>query len=186
MPMHVALLRGVNVVGNSMVAMSDLRDVLGAMGFTDVRSLLQSGNLIFRTDRRLAGASLERLLETATAKRLGRDSPTYMVRSAAEWNRLIDANPFPGAAKRDPSHLLVMFLKTPVAQANVKSLRAAIRGLETIEIVGKHLYVIYPDGVGKSKFTHGLIERHLATRATGRNWNTVVKLAALLTLNEGR
>src|SRR5687767_421706 len=110
MPTHVALLRGVNVVGNTMVAMSDLRDVLCEMGFADVRSLLQSGNLVFRTDRRLAGASLERMLEAATAERLGRDSTTYMVRSAAEWQSMIDANPFPAAAKRDPSHLLVMFL----------------------------------------------------------------------------
>jgi uncharacterized protein (DUF1697 family) len=180
MPTHVALLRGVNVVGNTMVSMSDLREVLGEMGFADVRSLLQSGNLVFRTDRRLAGASLERMLEAATAKRLGRDSPTYIVRSAAEWKALIDANPFPAAAKRDPSHLLVMFLKMPAVAANVKALRAAIRGCETIEAVGKHLYVVYPDGVGKSKFTHGLIERHLATRATGRNWNTVLKMAALL------
>jgi uncharacterized protein (DUF1697 family) len=179
--MHVALLRGVNVVGNSMVAMSDLRDVLTEMGFADVRSLLQSGNLVFRTGRRLNGASLERMLEAATTKRLGRDSPTYMVRSADQWKELIDANPFPAEAKRDPSHLLVMFLKTPAAAANVKALRAAIRGRETIQAVGKQLYVIYPDGVGKSKFTHALIERHLATRATGRNWNTVLKLGALLT-----
>ena len=180
MPTYVALLRGVNVVGNSMVAMSDLRDVLSGMGFADVRSLLQSGNLVFRTDRRLAGASLERMLEAATTKSLGRESPTYMVRSAAEWRAVIDANPFPAAAKRDPSHLLVMFLKTPVAAANVKSLRAAVQGRETIEAIGKQLYVIYPDGVGKSKFTHALIERHLGTRATGRNWNTVLKLSELL------
>ena len=180
MPMHVALLRGVNVVGRTMVAMSDLRDLLGEMGFADVRSLLQSGTLVFRTDRRLTSSSLERLLEAETAKRLGRDSPTYMVRSPAEWKALIDANPFPAAAKRDPSHLLVMFLKTPAAASSVKTLRAAIRGRETIEAIGKHLYVIYPDGVGKSKFTHGLIERVLGTRATGRNWNTVLKLAALV------
>jgi len=103
MPKHVALLRGVNVVGRTMVAMSDLRDLLVTMGFADVRSLLQSGNLVFRTDRRLSGASLERMLEAETAKRLGGVSPTYMVRSPAEWKALIDANPFPAAAKRDPS-----------------------------------------------------------------------------------
>jgi uncharacterized protein (DUF1697 family) len=180
MPMHVALLRGVNVVGRTMVAMSDLRVLLGEMGFADVRSLLQSGNLVFRTDRRLTSTSLERMLEAETTKRLGRESPTYMVRSPAEWNALIDANPFPAAAKRDPSHLLVMFLKTPAAASNVKALRAAIRGPETIQAIGKHLYVIYPDGVGKSKLTHGLIERLLGIRATGRNWNTVLKLATLL------
>ena len=180
MPKHVALLRGVNVVGRTMVAMSDLRDLLETMGFTDVRSLLQSGNLVFRTDRRISGASLERMLEAETTKSLGRDSPTYMVRSPAEWKALIDANPFAAAAKRDPAHLLVMFLKTPVAASNVKMLRVAIRGRETIEAIGRQLYVIYPDGVGKSKFTHGLVERVLGIRATGRNWNTVLKLAAML------
>ena len=180
MPKYVALLRGVNVVGRTMVAMSDLRDLLETMGFADVRSLLQSGNLVFRTDRRISSTSLERMLEAETTKRLGRDSPTYMVRSPAEWKALIDANPFPTQAKRDPSHLLIMFLKTPAAAGNVKALRGAIRGRETIEAIGKHLYVIYPDGVGQSKFTHGLIERVLGVRATGRNWNTVLKLAALI------
>ena len=74
-----------------------------------------------------------------------------------------------------------MILKTAAAtENNVKALRAAIRGRETIEAVGKQLYVVYPDGVGQSKLTHALIERHLGTRATGRNWNTVLKLAALV------
>ena len=180
MPTHVALLRGVNVVGRGMVAMSDLRDLLGEMGFADVRSLLQSGNLVFGTQRRFSCASLERMLEAMTALRLGRASPTYMVRSPVEWKAMIDANPFPTAAKRDPSHYLVMFLKSAPAAANVKALRAAIRGRETIQAVGKQLYVIYPDGIGGSTLTHALIERHLGTRATGRNWNTVLKLAALL------
>jgi len=177
--MHVALLRGVNVVGRTMVAMSDLREVLGEMGFADVRSLLQSGNLVFRTDRRLASASLEKMLEAATAKRLG-SSPTYMVRSAAEWKSIVNANPFPRQAKAEPSRLLVMFLRSEVLAKNVTALRAAIRGRETIAAVGKQIYVVYPDGLGRSKFTHGLIERVLGTRATGRNWNTVLKLAALV------
>jgi uncharacterized protein (DUF1697 family) len=178
--MHIALLRGVNVVGKTMVAMSDLREVLEEMGFADVRSLLQSGNLVFRSERRLASVSLERMLEAATAQRLGRDSPVYIVRSPAEWRTVIDGNPFPAAAKRDPAHLLVMFLKTPAAASNVKALQAAIRGPETVRAIGRQLYVIYPDGVGQSKLTHALIERHLGTRTTGRNWNTVLKLAALV------
>ena len=181
MPMHVALLRGVNVVGRTMVAMSDLRDLLGDMGFADVRSLLQSGNLIFRTDRRLSSASLEKMLEAETSKKLACPA-SYMVRSAAEWKAVIAANPFPDAAKRDPGHLLVMFLKSATTAENVKQLQAAIRGRETVRAVGKHLYVIYPDGVGRSKLTHALIERKLGTRATGRNWNTVLKIVALTSL----
>ena len=179
MPLHVALLRGVNVVGRTMVAMSDLRDLLGTMGFADVKSLLQSGNLVFETDRRLGSASLERMLEAETSKKLACPA-SYIVRSAAEWKAVIAANPFPKEAKADPSHLLVMFLKTAVPAANVKALQAAIRGRETARAVGKQLYVVYPDGVGRSKFTHALIERQLRTRATGRNWNTVLKIAALV------
>jgi uncharacterized protein (DUF1697 family) len=179
MPLYVALLRGVNVVGRTMVAMSDLRELLGDMGFADVKSLLQSGNLVFRTDRRLSSGSLERMLEVETAKKLACPA-SYMVRSAAEWKAVIAANPFAAAAKRDPSHLLLMFLKSPTTAQNVKQLEAAIRGRETVRAVGRQLYVIYPDGVGRSKLTHALIERKLGTRATGRNWNTVVKLDALL------
>jgi uncharacterized protein (DUF1697 family) len=148
------------------------------MGFADVKSLLQSGNLIFRTDRRLSSASLERMFETETSKKLACPAD-YMVRSAAEWEAVIAANPFRDAAKRDPGHLLVMFLKSATTPENVNQLEAAIRGRETVRAVGKQLYVIYPDGVGRSKLTHALIERHLRTRATGRNWNTVLKIAAL-------
>jgi uncharacterized protein (DUF1697 family) len=179
MPTYVALLRGINVVGRTMVSMSDLRDLLAALGFTECRSLLQSGNLVFRTGRRVAATSLERTLESETTERLG-VSPGYLVRSPAEWSTVISGNPFAAAAKRDPSHLLVMFLKSESSPAKVEDLRAANRGRETIHAVGRHLYVIYPDGVGRSKLTHGLIERKLGVRATGRNWNTVLKIATLL------
>jgi uncharacterized protein (DUF1697 family) len=73
-----------------------------------------------------------------------------------------------------------MFLKSAVPAANLKALQAAIRGRETVRAEGKELYAVYPDGVGRSKLTHALIERKLATRATGRNWNTVLKIAALM------
>ena len=176
---YVALLRGINVGGRSMVGMSALREMLGELGFGDVRSLLQSGNLLFGTDRRTTTAALEALLEKETAKRLG-VSPDYVVRSAAEWAAVVANNPAPDEAKRDPGHLVVMFLKHAAAAKNVKKLEAAIRGRETVRAVGKQLYVVYPDGIGRSKLTNAVIERELGTRATGRNWNTVLKLAALL------
>jgi len=178
MSIHVALLRGINVGGRNMVAMSDLRNLLEALGFADARSLLQSGNLVFRSNRR-TGSSLERLLEIETAKRLA-VSIDYLVRSREEWDKIVARNPFPDEAKRDPSHLVVTFLKS-VPQANdVKALQAAIRGPEIVRSEGKQLYVVYPNGIGRSKLTNTLIEKTLASRATGRNWNTVLKLAALM------
>jgi uncharacterized protein (DUF1697 family) len=93
--------------------------------------------------------------------------------------RIIANNPFPDAAANDPSHLIVMFLKGPPTTEAVKTLQAAIKGSEVISADGRQLYMIYPDGMGQSKLTGTLIERKLATRGTARNWNTVIKLAAL-------
>jgi uncharacterized protein (DUF1697 family) len=177
MSIHFALLRAINVGGRNQVAMSDLRDLLGALGFAGVKSLLQSGNLVFESDRR-TGAALERLLEVETAKRLD-VTADYLVRSAAEWQTMIAGNPFPSEAKRDPSHLVVMFLKAAAQAKDVQALQAAIQGPESIRAEGKHLYVVYPAGIGRSKLTNTLIEKNLGTRGTGRNWNTVLKLAAL-------
>lgn len=157
--------------------MSDLKDLLGALGFAGARSLLQSGNLVFQSERQ-SSATLERLLELETEMRLG-VRVDYLVRSAAEWKAMITHNPFPREAEEDPSHLVVMFLKKVAEAKDVKSLQAAIKGPETVRSEGNHLYIIYPAGIGRSKLTNTLIERKLGSRGTGRNWNTVLKLAAL-------
>ena len=88
---HVALLRAVNLGAHNKVAMSDLRDLLDQLGFEEPRSLLQSGNLVFRAARP-AGASLERLLETEAEKRLQLRTE-FFVRSAREWNGVVAGNP---------------------------------------------------------------------------------------------
>src|SRR5437764_9563424 len=103
MPTYIALLRAINVGGRKLVPMSDLRDLLGALGFAGAKSLLQSGNLVFETDRRPV-AELERLLEVETAQRLD-VTVDYLVRSADEWKTMVARNPFPEEAKRDPGHL---------------------------------------------------------------------------------
>ena len=177
MPTYIALLRGIKVGGRKLVAMSDLRDFLGALGFAGAKSLLQSGNLLFQCARR-SGATLERLLETETEKRLD-VSVHYFVRTAEELQTIIARNPFPNEAKRDPSHLVVMFLKDAPEAKDVKALQAAIQGPEIVRADGKQLYLVYPAGIGQSKLTNALIEKKLGTRGTGRNWNTMLKLAGL-------
>ncbi len=75
--------------------------------------------------------------------------------------------------------MLVIFLKDAPAATHVRALQAAVSGREVLRTDGAHAYVVYPDGVGRSRLTHALIERKLGTRGTGRNWNTVLRLAAL-------
>jgi uncharacterized protein (DUF1697 family) len=175
--MHIALLRAINVGGRNLVAMADLKEMLGALGFAGATSLLQSGNLVFRSERK-TGALLERVLEAETQKRLG-VSVDYVVRTAGEWAAVVGQNPFPDEAKRDPARLVVVFLKTEPAAESVKELEAAIKGPEVVRLQGKHLYAVYPLGQGTSKLTNTLIEKKLGARGTARNWNTVLKLAAM-------
>ncbi len=177
MTIHIALLRAINVGGRNRVSMADLLGLLTALGFTRGRSLLQSGNLVFQGDGRSSG-ELERLLETETAERLGVHTD-FLVRTAEEWQAVIAGNPFRDEAERDPSHLVVMFLKGAPAQEDVDALQAAIQGPERVQVEGTHAYLVYPAGIGRSKLTTSLIEGKLGARGTGRNWNTVLKLAEL-------
>jgi uncharacterized protein (DUF1697 family) len=175
MTLHVALLRGVNVGGRKPVSMSDLRALLGALGFAGARSLLQSGNLVFRCDR-LAGAELERLLETEAANRLDLHTD-FFVRTGEEWEAVIARNPFSAEAERDPGHLVVMFMKNAPSAKDAAALQSAITGTETTHADGRQLYIVYPNGIGRSRLTGALIEKKLATRGTARNWNTILRLA---------
>ena len=177
MTTHIGLLRAVNLAGHNKVGMTPLRELLTALGMQDARTLLQSGNVVFRSDVQTA-AQLERVLEQAVAKRLGVETD-FFVRTGSEWKSIIAGNPFPEEAQRDPGHLLVVFLKDAPARRNVAALQSAIKGRAVVRAKGRHAYIVYPDGVGRSRLTSALIEKHLATRGTGRNWNTVLKLGAL-------
>ncbi|HYT76194.1 MAG TPA: DUF1697 domain-containing protein [Vicinamibacterales bacterium] len=176
MTTYIALLRGVNVGGNQMIAMAELRALLETLGLFDVKSVLQSGNVIFGA----AGTSsraLETRLEREVASRLGLTADIH-VRTAAEWRAIVEGNPFPGEATRDPGRLLVSVFKAPLIASNVSVLQAAITGREVLKADGRHLYMVFPDGFGNSK-TARLIDKTLGAKGTARNWNTVVKLHAL-------
>ena len=172
-----ALLRAVNVGGRSL-PMAQLRQFCERLGFTDVRTLLQSGNAIFGSALRSSG-TVEKALEAEAEAELGL-AVDFVVRSAAEWAALVAANPFTAEAKSDPARLVAVVLKAAPPPAAVSALRAVIVGRERAQTNGKAAYVVYPDGQGQSKLTLSVIERKLATTGTARNWNTVLKIDAAL------
>jgi uncharacterized protein (DUF1697 family) len=178
MATHIALLRAVNLGSHNKIAMADLRDLLAKLRLRDAQTLLQSGNVVFSSTKRDC-APLELLLERGAEKNLALKT-AFFVRSAAEWSDIVEANPFPREAKSDPGRLILMTMKSVPGADAVAALKAAVKGRETFRIVGSCLYAVYPDGQGTSKFSVGLIERKLGTSVTGRNWNTVLKIRALL------
>ncbi len=176
MAIHIALLRAVNVAGSGRLAMAELRSTLAGLGLAGVRTVLQSGNLVFESHS-LTGAQLESRVADQLALRLGLVT-TVIVRTAAQWRAIMESNPFPDDAARDPSHLVVLACASPPSPAAVDALQTAICDRERVQSAGGDVFALYPDGIGRSRLTNALIERHLRTRVTGRNWNTVLKIAA--------
>lgn len=169
----IALLRGINIGSHNRIAMPDLRTLCEALGWADVRTYIQSGNVVFRAAA--AAAELETLLEQAIARRLRLHVPV-IVRSASEWSAYAAANPFPDAAQAEPKALMLGFSKaTPRADA-ASTLAARATNGERVALTGDALWIHFANGVARSKLTPALLERLVGSPVTLRNWRTAVEL----------
>ena len=131
MPTYIGVLRAINLGSHNKIAMSDLRAMMEKIGLEEPRTLILSGNIVFKSSSSSAD-KVERLLEEASTKHLG-VTTDYFVRSAKEWQAIIDANPFPKEAKNDPARLVMMCLRNAPSAAQVKALQAAIKGREIVK-----------------------------------------------------
>jgi uncharacterized protein (DUF1697 family) len=172
---QIALLRGINLASRRRVSMPELRELLGGLGYGDVRTLLQSGNVVLTAP--VAGERLARRLEGEIEDGLGVDA-AVVVRSRDELAAVIEANPF-ADLMTDGRFLQVSFLDGDPDPGYVDELAATDLGEERVAVVGRELYAWYPQGMAKSKLAKLELERGLGTVATARNWNTVCKLLAL-------
>ncbi len=168
----VALLRAVNVGGTGKLPMAELRAALTKAGHGDVQTLIASGNVVL--DGAGTGGAIEKKIESVLKQGFGLETDVF-VRSAEEWRALLRQNPFVAQAERDPARLVVVTLKAPPSAAAIAQTRSANKGNEQLEVVGRDVYVVYPDGIGVSKL--GL--KPLGP-GTARNFNTVRKLGAML------
>jgi uncharacterized protein (DUF1697 family) len=177
MPVFIALLRGINVGGNKTIQMARLKTVLEELGFENVKTHLNSGNVVFITKEKSA-AKLTKTIEAAIEKEFG-FRPTVVLRTVAELSKILAKNPFTEMAESDPSHLLVITLAgKPHADAKAR-LAKAYQGPEEIKIAGENVYLTYPNGIGRSKLTNMVLEKHLGVAGTARNWNTLAKLSEI-------
>jgi uncharacterized protein (DUF1697 family) len=176
-PTFIALLRGVNVGGRNRVPMDALRALAEGAGLGDVRTYIQSGNLLFSSGGTAAAA--EARLEAAIARRLGLEIPV-VVRAATRWAALSRGNPLPQAAAEAPGYLHLALSKAPPAKAAVEALRERATAGELIEPAGRDgLWIHFTHGAGRSKLTPVLLDRLVGSPVTARNWRTVVALGEL-------
>jgi len=173
---HIALLRGINIGQAKRVAMADLRELVAGLGFSDVRTLLNSGNVVFRAAGVTAAKAASRI-EKAIASELGVSSRVTVL-TAAELAGILAKQPVFKQAD-NPSRLLVAVWSDPAARASLAPLLKQDWAPEQLAIGARAAYLWCPEGIRDSRLLTA-IGRVLGDGVTSRNWATLSKLAALL------
>ncbi|HYC68277.1 DUF1697 domain-containing protein [Brevundimonas sp.] len=174
---RIILFRGMNT-GGVRAPVAGQRAMAEAMGLKNPRTLAASGNLVVESGK--ATDALERDIEAEMERRFGLKIAA-MVRTPEQWSKLIADNPFAKEAAAHPAKLLAMVMKDGIRDGGVDAVRAFAAGDERVEAVGGVLYFWHPDGIGQSKMA-GKAQPRLIGVGTGRNWNTVLKLAEMVGL----
>ena len=169
---QIVLLRGVNLGPRNRIAMPELRKLLEAAGFADVRTYVQSGNIVLSTRR--TPESTATACEKLIAAELGREIPA-VVRTGDELAEVVRRNPLAGVAD-DPKRYQVSFLDREPDPGMIERLSAAAADGERMEAIGREIYAWHPAGIARSKMWAALAGKGLGAKATARNWTTVTTL----------
>ena len=186
MATHVALLRGINLGGRNKVAMADLRTLVAGLGYTDVSTYIQSGNVLFTAPGDADCAVTARDMTEAIAATLGVTSPVVVV-TRQELAQILADNPFPDEPDPRRVHAVVLSeppwpdLEVKLDAARAKS--AAAGGTDEVIALGRTLYLHTPDGYGRSVLAEALLRVVSSPKSgatgTARNWATMTKLLEL-------
>jgi uncharacterized protein (DUF1697 family) len=174
-PRLIVLLRGVNLAGKNRLSMPQLREALEGVGFEDVRTYLQSGNVVLSTEG--SPTQVARDVERLVAERFGLDVK-IVVRTRSQLRAVLEHDPL-GTVATDPRLYQVTFLEHAPAAATVRELEAAAVGDERVVASGRELYAWHPNGVGRSKLAALMSGKRLGVVGTARNWRTVAQLGEL-------
>lgn len=173
----VALLRGINVGGNKKVPMAELRALATRLGCKDPQTYIQSGNLVVRTE--LSPDAFETALEKALKQKFG-FTVEVIARSGTQWVQYAKGTPYADAEAARPNMLLLGLSKLPPNKGADRLIEAAGKDAERVLLKRDALWIDFPAGSGKSKITPAVIDRHMGSTVTTRNWRTVQELAKMV------
>jgi uncharacterized protein (DUF1697 family) len=171
----IVLIRGINVGSTRKLPMAALRAACAEEGLGTVATYIQSGNLVLDGED---AATIEARLATLIKDRFGHDAPV-VARTAAAWDAMIAACPFPAEMRDDPARLALLVSKRPPAANAVAALAERARHDERIASCGDGIVVHYPAGQADTRLTPTLIDRLVGSPTTARNWKTVLALAEM-------
>lgn len=178
MPTYIALLRGINVSGQKLIKMADLQEHFASCGAANVRTYIQSGNVVFEHPEK--SATLRKTLERYLAIKLGYSVPT-IVKTAGEFAAIVAANPYDNGLPEFGKRMYVCLFEEAPTPTAMESIQRHVNDSERLVIKGLAAYAYYADGLGRARLSSAIIERKLGL-VTMRNWNTVT---ALLEMTQG-
>lgn len=181
MAVHVAMLRGINIGPHRRVPMAELRTLVTDAGYDDVRTYVQSGNIVLASPAK--PAEVERDLRALISDRFGFDVPV-VARSRTQLKRVIELDPIDDAAN-DPKRYQVTFLADKLPADVVTRLQERMTKSERFVVRGREIYTWHPEGVARSKLASAIADKGLGITATARNWTTVTTLLDMASQSSG-
>ncbi len=178
MTTYISLLRGINVGGHKIVRMEALRALYEKLDFRNVRSYLQSGNIIFQYSEK-DQRSLEKLISDRIMKDFNIKVLVYILR-IEHLESIIKGNPFTGDKTKDPAFQHITFLHSSPESYDIDSIASKKTAREEFSVSNDAVYLYCPDGYGRTKLSNNFLESKLQVGATTRNWrsaNEILKIA---------
>jgi uncharacterized protein (DUF1697 family) len=168
----ISILRGINVSGQKKILMADLKEIYTKLGFKDPKTYIQSGNIVFKSDKKLSETEVAQKIEKAIEEKYNFHVPV-IIRTLPEIKKIIAANPFLQEKDIDLKKLHVTFLSEIPTKENLRNVENIAFPPDEFIIQGKEIYLHIPESYGETKLSNSYFEKKLKVTATTRNWNTV-------------
>jgi uncharacterized protein (DUF1697 family) len=170
------------MTGHNSIKMTDLADLFSDLGLIRPETFIQSGNVIFSTDKELFVHDIALSIENAIHSKYGYDVPA-MIRSLPEMRKIITSNPFISELNFDPAKMAVIFLHDNLAESQIRKVADVDYPPDKFKIIGNEIYTFCPNGFGRTRIYTNFFENKMKVSGTARNWKTIT---TLLNLAENR
>ena len=178
MQTFISILRGINVSGQKKILMAELKALYETLKFKDVITYIQSGNVIFKSDKNLSDLQFAANIEKAIYKKYDFNVPV-IIRNKNEIQKIISVNPFLKEKNMEAKRLYVTFLSESPTKENIENTKRFDFSPDRFFIMGKEVYLCVSNGYGQTKLSNNFFENKLKVNGTTRNWNTIQKLLEL-------
>jgi uncharacterized protein (DUF1697 family) len=178
MPVHICLLRGVNMAGHNKIKMTDLKEMFRKLGFPDAETFIQTGNIIFTADSIYSSVELTLKIESEIRKGFGLEIAA-LLRSKGDLERILSSNPFVTLNEFNPARSAVIFLYKELFKKDLEKLAEVDYPPDKFKVIGKEIFIYCPNGFGRTKLYTNFFENKTGVKGTARNWNTINTLFGL-------